>query len=90
MVILDEMGRGNTVSVVPVQAEFTTQEAADLLNVSRPTLIQLLEAGEIPFHRVGTHRRVSRENLMVYRENRNRQRLAAMAELTAYDQLLGL
>jgi excisionase family DNA binding protein len=88
--ILDEMSRGNAVKIVPVHAELTTQEAADLLNVSRPTLIQMLEEGKIPFRKVGTHRRIRTEKLMGYKRQLEADRRAALAELVAYDQELGL
>lgn len=88
--ILDEMSRGNAVKIVPVHAELTTQEAADLLNVSRPTLIQILEEGKIPYRKVGTHRRVRMEQLMAYRRQLEADRRAALAELVAYDQEIGL
>ena len=88
--ILDGMSRGNAVKIVPVHAELTTQEAADLLNVSRPTLIQMLEEGKIPFRKVGTHRRVRMEKLMQYKRQLEADRRAALAELVAYDQEIGL
>lgn len=88
--ILDEMSRGNAVKVIPVRAELTTQEAADLLNVSRPTLIQLLESGTLPFRKVGTHRRIRLEALTTYKRKLDAERRAALAELSAYDQEIGL
>ncbi len=63
--ILDEMGRGNAVTIIPVRPELTTQEAADMLGISRPSLSQLLDEGKIEFGKAGTHRRVRFESLMV-------------------------
>jgi excisionase family DNA binding protein len=88
--ILDEMSRGNAVKLIPIHAELTTQEAADMLNISRPTLIQLLNEGGIEFRKVGTHRRVRFESVMRYKRQLDTERKAALAELSAYDQEIGL
>lgn len=88
--ILDEMSRGNAVKIVPVHAELTTQEAADLLNISRPTLIQMVEKGQIPYRKVGTHRRIPFAKAIEYKRKLEEDRKAALAELVAYDQEIGL
>lgn len=88
--VLTEIGQGNAVSIIPIHAELTTQEAADVLNVSRPFLVQLLEQGEIPFHKIGTHRRVSYQAVMTYKNRIDAERRKALDELAAQAQELGM
>ena len=88
--ILAELADGNAVKVLPVHAELTTQEAADLLNVSRPHLVKLLEEGQLAFHRTGKHRRVKFADLMAYKEKRAVESEQAMALLAQRAQDLGM
>ncbi|MBQ1761873.1 MAG: helix-turn-helix domain-containing protein [Aquincola sp.] len=88
--ILAELAEGNAVKVVPIHAELTTQEAADLLNVSRPHLVKLLESGALPFHKAGKHRRVRFADLMVYKTHQSQRSVAAMEALAAQAQSLQL
>ena len=88
--ILTEMARGNAVRVIPLHAELTTGEAAELLNVSRPYVVRLLDEGQIPSHKVGTHRRVLFKDVMAYREEHFRARSAVLDRMAAIDQELGL
>lgn len=73
-------------SLVPLEQELTTQEAADLLNVSRPFLLKLLEQGEIPYIKVGSHRRIRFEDLMAYKQQRYLKRRQSLKELTHFSQ----
>ena len=76
--------------IIPVTAKLTTQEAADILNVSRPFLVQLLERGDIPFHKAGTHRRVLYEHLIAYKDRTEANQRKAMDDLVAQAQELGM
>lgn len=88
--ILAHMAAGHGVSVVPAHAELTTQQAADLLNVSRPFLISLLEAHEIEYRRVGKHRRIEADSLMQYMRADDQGRREAAGTITALNQEMGL
>jgi excisionase family DNA binding protein len=88
--ILNELAEGHAVTLMPIQAELTTQQAADFLNVSRPYLIRLLEEGQIPFHKTGTHRRIFLRDLLSYKTKIKEQRRQSLQELTALSQELGM
>jgi len=88
--ILTEMGNGNAVTIMPLHAVLTTQEAANILNVSRPFLVKLLEEGEIDFEKVGKHRRIKAQDLLAYQQASKQQQLEALNELAALGQELGI
>lgn len=88
--LLGSLAQGKAVSVIPKELDITTQEAAMFLNVSRPYFVRLLEEGKIPFHKVGTHRRVRFEDVVQYREARRKRSQEALQELTDQAQELGL
>ncbi|ARV60426.1 DNA-binding protein [Nostocales cyanobacterium HT-58-2] len=84
--VVHAMGLGQAISIVPQNHEMTTQQAADFLNVSRPYLVKLLEQGEIPYVKVGSHRRVRFNDLMEYKQQRNTKRRKGLKELTQFLQ----
>jgi excisionase family DNA binding protein len=88
--ILEEMARGNAVTLIPLHAELTTQEAADMLNISRPTLIQFLDEKKIKFRRIGTHRRIPFEAVMEYKRKMRAERQKAIDEFVSHNEELGI
>jgi len=88
--ILKETAAGNAVTLVPISAEVTTSQAADLLNVSRPFLIGLVENGTLPVRKVGTHRRLPLSEVLAYKAENFARRSKALDELAELDQALGL
>jgi excisionase family DNA binding protein len=88
--LLTEMAHGNAVTIIPIHANLTTQEAADYLNVSRPHLVSLLEKGLIPFDKVGTHRRIRFQDLVTYRTSFETRRREIMEELATQSQQEGM
>jgi excisionase family DNA binding protein len=87
--VLRMIASGQAVTIVPVGATLTTQQAADMLNVSRPYFIKLLESGEIGFEKVGRHRRVNAAELLAYKNKRDRRRRQALADMAAMDAIEG-
>lgn len=88
--ILNELGDGNTVRVVAGHTDLTTGEISELLNVSRPYVIKLLDEGKIASHRVGTHRRARLKDVLDYRDEHYKTRKAILDHMSAIDQELGL
>jgi excisionase family DNA binding protein len=87
--VVEVMARGDAITVVAVDRELTTQQAADLLNVSRQYLVRLLDGEVIPFRRTGKHRRLLIEDVLAYRDQRDRERRAGLQELSQMSQDLG-
>lgn len=81
LVILDHLQSGNAVSIVPEPQNLTTQRAANMLGVSRPFLVRLLERGDIPFHLVGSHHRVYLHHLLEYKKKRDAGRHNAINDI---------
>ena len=87
--VLTQVSQGNAISLVPIHQEVSTQQAAELLSVSRPHLVKLLEQGAIPFRKVGSHRRVKLTDVMDYRKQVDEARGKALDELAELSQELG-
>ena len=88
--IAEALRNGNGVSVIPLPHLLTTTEAADILNVSRPYLVRLLDQGKIPFVKVGTHRRVRLGDVLAHRQERDDRRRDALSHLVRQAEELGL
>lgn len=87
--LLHDLATGRPVHLIPADAELTTQQAADLLDLSRTFVVRLIDEGKLAAHFAGTHRRLRAADVLAYRARRE-QRLAGLAELTAGDEALGL
>lgn len=88
--IFEHMAKGKAISIIPSETEVSTQQAAEMLNVSRPHIVKLLERGEIPFSKVGTHRRIKLKDLENYREKSARERKKHLLELAKQAQKLDM
>jgi excisionase family DNA binding protein len=88
--VVRELAQGNAVTIVPVHAELTTFQAAELLNVSRPYLVRLLDQGKIKYHKVGTHRRILAADLLMFKEGYRAKQHAALDEMAREAQEMGL
>lgn len=88
--VINAMRAGRAITIAPLAQRLTTQEAAELLGVSRPTLIKLLEDGKIPFEQPGRHRRIRLDDLLAYRDRRRQERSSTLDELVRQTDALGL
>jgi excisionase family DNA binding protein len=88
--ILTAMARGDAIAWTPIQAELTTYQAADLLDVNHGAFLELLDKGEIPYHMVGTHRQVLFNDVMAFKKDLYQKRLKTLEELAALSQELGM
>lgn len=87
--VVELLARGDAITVVPVGKELTTQQAADILNVSRQYLVRLLDEGRIRYKKTGKHRRVRIEDVLAFKKKRDKERKAALDELTQLSEELG-
>ena len=81
---------GKSVTILPINAELTTQQAADLINVSRPFLVKLLKEDKIPCHKVGTHRRIYLKDLLSFKRITDKAREEDLDELARQAQELNM
>jgi excisionase family DNA binding protein len=87
--VAEVLSRGDSITVVPIGREVTTQQAADLLNVSRQYLVRLLDEGRIPFRKTGKHRRLQIEDVLAFKEIRDKDRRAGLRDLSQMTQEFG-
>ena len=88
--VIDIMAQGKGISLVPVADEVTTTQAAEILNISRPYLMKLINNDQIPYHQVGTHKRILLKDLLEYKKSRDAKRQEGLQKLTELSQELGL
>ncbi|MEJ5055612.1 helix-turn-helix domain-containing protein [Sphingobacterium sp. MYb382] len=88
--VLKAMSEGKPISILPIATEVTTQKAAEILGCSRPHIIKLIEAGEIPFTKVGKHRRILFEDVLKYKEQMKEQQRQHIIDIMNFDEELGL
>lgn len=88
--ILEAMSKGQPISIVPMAMEVTTQKAAEILGCSRPFLVKLLEKGEIPFTKIGRHRRVKMEDILTYKNKQKQEQKKYLIEMMQNDEEIGL
>jgi len=88
--VLQLMAKGKAITIIPSDTEISTQQAAEMLNVSRPHVVKLLEKGELPYHKVGTHRRILLKDLEDYKAKRDKKRRKLLEELAKQAQELDM